>query len=94
MVALSTQYTVGLLQASEGEKDPRNLMTVFTMLAAILDTLDPGHLQEELFEALAVYFPVDFSPPRGVPNPVTRAELVEALRRGLSHPALASARCN
>ena len=86
---LATQFTVGLLQASEGEKDPRNLVTVFSLLSSMLSTLDLDHLREDVFEALAVYFPVDFTPPRGVKGVVTKEELVLGLREGLSHPSVA-----
>jgi len=86
---LATQFTVGLLQASEGEKDPRNLVTVFSLFSSMLSTLDLDHLREDVFEALAVYFPVDFTPPRGVKGVVTKEELVLGLRDGLSHPSVA-----
>jgi len=86
---LATQFTVGLLQASEGEKDPRNLVTVFSLFSSMLSTLDLDHLREDVFEALAVYFPVDFTPPRGVKGVVTKEELVLGLREGLSHPSVA-----
>ena len=87
---LATQFTVGLLQASEGEKDPRNLVTVFSLFSSMLSTLDLDHLREDVFEALAVYFPVDFTPPRGAKGVViTKEELVLGLREGLSHPSVA-----
>ena len=75
-------------QVSEGEKDPRNLLVIFTSLSSMLDTLDMDHLHEDVFEALAVYFPIDFTPPRGLEGAVTKQELVVGLRRALAHPAL------
>jgi len=87
--SLETQITVGLLQAAEGEKDPRNLSLIFRCTSYILDSLNVLHLAEDLFESLAVYFPIDFTPPKGIDASVTKEELVLGLREGLTHPALA-----
>jgi len=86
---LSTQFTIGFLQAFEGEKDPRNLLLIFSSVGHMLDILSISHLAEDVFESLAVYFPVDFTPPSGLVGSVTKAQLVEELRNGLSHPSLA-----
>jgi len=87
--SLATQFTVGFLQAFEGEKDPRNLLLIFSTVASMLDILPLSHLREDAFESLAVYFPVDFTPPSGLAGSVTKLQLVEGLRHGLSHPSLA-----
>ena len=47
-----------LIQAGEGEKDPRNLALIFRCTAFILDNLNVHHLAEDIFESLAVYFPI------------------------------------
>jgi DNA repair/transcription protein MET18/MMS19 len=39
---------------------------------------------EELFEVLACYFPVTFTPPPGDPNRITRAELAAGLEASLA----------
>ena len=62
---------------------------MFTLVSSLPSLLDLSHLSEDVFEALAVYFPIDFSPPKGLQGGVTKAALVEALRAGLSHPTLA-----
>jgi len=86
---LATQFTVGFLQAFEGEKDPRNLLLIFSTISSMLAILPISHLAEDVFESLAVYFPVDFTPPSGLVGSVTKQQLVEGLREGLAHPQLA-----
>ena len=51
-------YRMHLIQAGEGEKDPRNLALIFRCTAFILDNLNVHHLAEDIFESLAVYFPI------------------------------------
>jgi len=86
--SLSTQFTIGFLQAFEGEKDPRNLLMIFDCVARMLDLLDIDHLREDIFESLAVYFPVDFNPPAGTKGNISKNQLILGLRKGLSHPSL------
>jgi hypothetical protein len=45
-------------QAGEEEKDPRNLLLLFSITARVLDSLTVHHLTEDIFESLAVYFPI------------------------------------
>lgn len=88
LTSLATLYTLTLCQAGEGETDPRNLLVIFSTKVNILNSLSVKHLREEIHESLAVYFPVDFSPPSGVPGSVTKEQLVTALRSGLAHSSL------
>ena len=87
--SLATQFTIGYLLAFEGEKDPRNLLLIFSTVSSMLAILPISHLAEDVFESLAVYFPVDFTPPSGLVGSVTKQQLVEGLRQGLAHPRLA-----
>ena len=48
------------MQAAEGEKDPRNLVNIFNCSSFILDNFNVDHLREDIFESLAVYFPIGF----------------------------------
>jgi len=86
---VETQFIVGFLQVSEGEKDPRNLMIIFQCTSFILEAFNVDHLREDVFESLAVYFPIDFTPPKGINASVTKSDLILALRSGLSAPSLA-----
>jgi len=85
---LETQITIGFLQAGEGEKDPRNLVLIFRCIATILSSFSVNHLREDIFESLAVYFPIDFTPPKGLAASVTKEDLVLSLRTGLTDPGL------
>lgn len=52
----------GVVAAVDGEKDPRNLLLVFSMVPILTATLDSARdeLAEELFDVVAVYFPITF----------------------------------
>jgi len=53
----------GLLNAATGERDPRNLLMVFSLVNLVGSKLSIGStLAEELFELPAAYFPIDFIP--------------------------------
>ena len=85
---LSTMFTLTFIQAGDNETDPRNLLVIFTTKLRILQTLDVEHHTEEIFESLAAYFPVDFTPPSGVVASVTKQHLQESLRAAITHPSL------
>ena len=87
--SMANQFTIGYLRAFEGEKDPRNLLLIFSTVSSMPAILPISHLAEDVFEGLAVYFPVDFTPPSGLVGSVTKQQLVEGLRQGLAHPMLA-----
>ena len=88
--SFQAEFTGHLLQAMEGEKDPRNLLVVFSCVEVILNTLDIPDQHEEVFESLAVDFPVDYRPPGGgkAEGVVTKEQLVMGLRQPISHPKL------
>ena len=86
---LATLYTLTLVQAGDGETDPRNLLLLFTTKLRLLQSLEVRHHAEEVFESLAAYFPVDFTPPPGTVASVTKEQLQVALRAALCHPGLA-----
>lgn len=62
----------------DGERDPRNLQYLFTMLPAMVKGLTLGHLAEDFFEAMACYFPVDYRAPNDEEE-ITRIGLAHAL---------------
>lgn len=51
----------GIISTIDGERDPNNLMLLFTMLPCIIKEFPLDHLTEEMFAVVACYFPVDFN---------------------------------
>lgn len=79
---------VGFVQVVAGEKDPRNLMLVFSMLRVIIVEWDiSGHL-DQLFDAVYVYFPITFRPPPNDPYGITAQDLKDRLRDCLAASGL------
>lgn len=64
-----------------GEKDPRNLMIVYTIIQKIVRSLDITNQVEELFEATFCYFPITFRPPPDNPYGITAKDLKSNLRK-------------
>lgn len=60
--ALGPDFIYGVITAIDGERDPRNLMLLFSILPHFMKEFSLGHLTEEMFEVIACYFPVDFNP--------------------------------
>lgn len=60
---MGIDYVYGVISAMDGERDPRNLLVLFKWLPKFLTNVDLLHLNEEMFETIACYFPVDFRAP-------------------------------
>ena len=60
---MGLDFVYGVISAIDGERDPRNLMFLFSILPEFLRVVTLGHLSEEMFEVMACYFPVDFRVP-------------------------------
>ncbi|CAH0399929.1 unnamed protein product [Chilo suppressalis] len=76
---LGPDFLYGFISAMEGERDPRNLLFLFTFLPTFLKHISLGHLVEEMFEVISCYYPIDFHPSPDDPAPVTRQDLANAL---------------
>lgn len=63
----------------DGERDPRNLLYLFTFLPKFLAQVPLGHLVEEMFEVISCYYPIDFHPAPNDPAAVSRNDLAAAL---------------
>jgi DNA repair/transcription protein MET18/MMS19 len=89
---LGGEFVHGLVQAVDGEKDPRNLLVAFALVARVTQApvRDWKRYAEDLFEVLACYFPITFRHHADDPAAVTQDQLVVALRRCLTHCSLAS----
>ncbi|KJE97844.1 hypothetical protein CAOG_07928 [Capsaspora owczarzaki ATCC 30864] len=73
-------FVYGLVQAIDGEKDPRNLLLAFKLHVLAIRHFPFNMFVEDLAEVVSVYFPITFSPPPNDPYGITREELVLALR--------------
>lgn len=71
----------------DGEKDPRNLMVVFSILKVPMIEWTIGADAQELFDAVFNYFPITFRPPPDDPYGITAQDLKDRLRDCISSTA-------
>ncbi|KAF2035978.1 ARM repeat-containing protein [Setomelanomma holmii] len=71
----------------DGEKDPRNLMVVFSILRVPMTEWNIGADAQELFDAVFNYFPITFRPPPDDPYGITAQDLKDRLRDCISSNA-------
>ena len=64
----------------DGEKDPRNLMIVFSILQVPMTEWNVRASAQDLFEAVFNYFPITFKPPPDDPYGITAQDLKDRLR--------------
>lgn len=86
---LRAQFAYGLVQAIDGEKDPRCLILAFKLVTFAVKHV-PGTLRfvDELFDVICVYFPISFTAREGAQ--VTPEVLAQALDEAMaSHAAVA-----
>jgi DNA repair/transcription protein MET18/MMS19 len=88
-------FVVGITDLVNGEKDPRNLMVVFSMLRVVMIEFDiTGHVEvsilqfetvlanclQTMFDSVFCYFPITFRPPPDDPYGITAQDLKDRLR--------------
>lgn len=56
------EFVLGVTSAADGEKDPRCLLQVFTLVPLVVTLGKMADTAEDLFEVVAAYFPIDFVP--------------------------------
>jgi DNA repair/transcription protein MET18/MMS19 len=79
-----------LVEYFVGEKDPRNLMLVFSVLLVIMTEWDISACVQDIFNAVFDYFPITYRPPADDTSGVTAAALKERVQACIaSTPALA-----
>ncbi|KAI9869021.1 MAG: hypothetical protein M1813_002844 [Trichoglossum hirsutum] len=78
--SIGGDFIVGITDLVSGEKDPRNLMVVFSMLKVVIVEWDIVRHTEILFDAVYCYFPITFRPPPGDPYGITAQDLKARLR--------------
>ncbi|KAH8732914.1 MMS19 nucleotide excision repair protein-like protein [Phaeosphaeriaceae sp. PMI808] len=71
----------------DGEKDPRNLMVVFSILRVSMTEWSIGADAQELFDAVFNYFPITFRPPPDDPYGITAQDLKDRLKDCISSTA-------
>eukprot|EP01050_Picozoa_sp_SAG11_P008702 SAG11_NODE_779_length_7207_cov_3.043894_2_plen_1078_part_00 len=77
IVEIGEDFAGGVIAAVDGEKDPRNLVLVFSLVPMLTGLLEiaRNELAEELFDVIAVYFPITFEAPRNDKFGVTGDQL-------------------
>ncbi|MCJ1386511.1 hypothetical protein MMC17_009637 [Xylographa soralifera] len=78
--SMLSESLVGITDLVSGEKDPRNLMIVFSILKVIMVEWDIVGHAETLFDAVFCYFPITFRPPPDDPYGITAQDLKTRLR--------------
>lgn len=77
---LGSESIVGIADLVSGEKDPRNLMVIFSVLKVVMVEWDISGHAETLFDSVFCYFPITFRPPPDDPYGITAQELKSRLR--------------
>lgn len=74
-------YLASFVSYFDGEKDPRNLMIVFSILAVVTTEWDISSCVQEVFDASFNYFPITFRPPPDDLYKITAQDLKDRLRK-------------
>ncbi|KAI8354611.1 Dos2-interacting transcription regulator of RNA-Pol-II-domain-containing protein [Choanephora cucurbitarum] len=83
-------YISGFVKAISGEKDPRNLMTVYSTVLKMTRQLDISDYAENLFAAISCYFPITFKSSSEHAYGVTAKDLKSSLRKCMASTPLFS----
>ena len=81
---MGDESLVGITDMVSGEKDPRNLMLIFSMLRVVMVEWDISRHSEVMFDSVYAYFPITFRPPPNDPYGITAQDLKDRLRDCLS----------
>lgn len=76
---MGSSLVYGVINAMDGERDPRILLSIYEFLPRFLNTFPLGHLIDDMFEVIACYFPIDFNPSATDPKAITRDLLAKKL---------------
>jgi DNA repair/transcription protein MET18/MMS19 len=78
----SFDYLQTVLDAIDGEKDPRNILQMFNLIFKINMTFDKTILfpfNKKFFDILDEYYPIEFTPPKNSPEMITAEQLSSKL---------------
>ena len=81
---MGDEALAGITDLFSGEKDPRNLMVIFSILRAIMVEWDISNHVETMFDSVYAYFPITFRPPPNDPYGITAQDLKIRLRDCIS----------
>jgi DNA repair/transcription protein MET18/MMS19 len=81
---MGEESLIGITDLVSGEKDPRNLMLIFSMLRVIMIEWDITGYTETMFDSVYAYFPITFRPPPNDPYGITAQDLKDRLRDCIS----------
>ncbi|KAL1965816.1 hypothetical protein VTN77DRAFT_5137 [Rasamsonia byssochlamydoides] len=84
---MGDESLVGIVDLMTGEKDPRNLMVVFSILKVVMVEWDISNHVETLFDSVYNYFPITFRPPPNDPYGITAQDLKDRLQACISSTA-------
>ncbi|KAI8647563.1 RNAPII transcription regulator C-terminal-domain-containing protein [Parasitella parasitica] len=87
---VANEFIAMFIQSITNEKDPRNLMSVYTVIQKIVKLLDISLHVEDLFAATFCYFPITFRPPPDNPYGITAKDLKVNLRKCMASTPLFS----
>jgi Dos2-interacting transcription regulator of RNA-Pol-II len=79
LLAMGPDFVYGIINAIDGERDPRNLLFLFGFMPGFIEKYPLHHLTEEMFEIFSCYFPIDFHPSPQDPAAITRDLLASHL---------------
>ncbi|WWD04098.1 hypothetical protein V865_002163 [Kwoniella europaea PYCC6329] len=79
--AMGASFINSYTKMVDGEKDPRNLMLLFSIDRVILLEFDVKDHIEDFFDITFCYFPITFRPPPNDPYGITADDLKLALRK-------------
>ncbi|CAG8494992.1 1280_t:CDS:10, partial [Ambispora gerdemannii] len=81
---MGSNFVFGFVQVMDGEKDPRNLLLVFSLVKYIITNFDISEHVEDFFEVTFCYFPITFKPPPDDVYGITADDLKVGLRECFS----------
>ncbi|OAL18339.1 hypothetical protein AYO22_10755 [Fonsecaea multimorphosa] len=81
---MKDESLVGITNLVAGEKDPRNLMLIFSMLRVLMVEWDIRDHVQTMFDSVYAYFPITFRPPPNDPYGITAQDLKDRLRECLA----------
>ncbi|KAJ5675096.1 uncharacterized protein N7477_005030 [Penicillium maclennaniae] len=84
LLEMGDMSLIGIVDLMTGEKDPRNLMMVFSILKVVMMEWEITNHVELLFDSVYNYFPITFRPPPNDPYGITAQDLKGRLQDCIS----------